>query len=216
MVRVEDLTVRYVRGGRVIEPVSGVSFALARGELGLLYGRSGSGKSSIINVVAGFIKPHRGRVYVAGVEINRLGWGEANRLRRTVIGYAMQQNILLPRSTVLFNIMLPLIIQGASREEAEDKAAGVAEELGIEGLLDAKAYSLSGGEARRVVVARALATGRPLLLLDEPTSNLDEETSLRVWRAIESRRRSGATILVATHDQAGARYADKIIEVSPS
>ncbi len=202
----------YVLGERVVEAVREATFAVPAGSFAVIFGPSGSGKSTVLNIIAGFDRPTRGRVTVYGVELNRLSWRGLAGLRRSMIGYAMQANLVLPRLTVYYNIALPLLIRGLPRDEVEERVVRAARDLGIDHALHRKAYTLSGGELRRLVVARALVVKPKLLLLDEPTSNLDAETAGRVWKTVKAwAEEAGSTIIAATHDATAKGYADRLI-----
>ena len=209
---VERVGRTYVSGGRVVEAVRDATFRVATGSFAVLYGPSGSGKSTILNIIAGFDRPSRGRVVVFGVELGRLSWRGLVRLRRQFIGYAMQANLVLPRSTAYYNIALPLLIRGLDKSEIDDRVRRAARDLRIDHVLERPVYTLSGGELRRLVVARALVARPKLLLLDEPTSNLDSETAEIVWETVKQwARDAGSTIIAATHDATAKKYASKII-----
>ncbi len=209
---VERVERTYVSRGRVVEAVKDATFRVATGSFAALYGPSGSGKSTILNIIAGFDRPTRGRVVVFGVELGSLSWRGLVRLRRQLIGYAMQANLVLPRPTAYYNIALPLLIRGLDESEIDDRVRRAARDLRIDHVLDRPAYTLSGGELRRLVVARALVVRPKLLLLDEPTSNLDSETAELVWETVKRwARNAGSTIIAATHDTTAQKYASKII-----
>ncbi len=209
---VERVKRTYTSGGRVVEAVRDATFRVAAGSFAVLYGPSGSGKSTILNIIAGFDRPTGGRVVVFGVELGRLSWRGLARLRRRLIGYAMQANLVLPRLTAYYNIALPLLIRGTPKSDVEEIVRRVARDLGIDHVLERPAYTLSGGELRRLVVARALVVRPKLLLLDEPTSNLDEETAEAVWETIKRwANNAGSTIIAATHDATAKRHASEII-----
>ncbi len=178
-----------------------ISVLFPSGKVSIVYGPSGSGKSVLLNLIAGFDRPDNGSILIGGVDITSLSWGEMNDFRRRYISYCMQRNVLIPRFKVGLNIALPLIIRGVSYDEALERAHDIAKELDIEYTFDRPAYTLSGGEQRRVVLARALIMDLDIVLLDEPTSNLDEETAEMVREIIlKHYRERRRTMIISTHD----------------
>ncbi len=178
-----------------------VSARFPSGKISVIYGPSGSGKSVLLNLIAGFDRPDEGYIRIDGTDITRLSWSDMNKFRRKYMSYCMQRNILIPRFKVGLNIALPLIIRGVDYDDALKKAYELAEKLGIEYTFDREAYTLSGGEQRRVILARALILDSKILLLDEPTSNMDEETADTVRNVIlESYREAKNTVVISTHD----------------
>jgi putative ABC transport system ATP-binding protein len=212
-IAVERVSRRYVRGRAVVEAVAEASFKLRAGRFGVIYGPSGSGKSTLLNIIAGFLRPSSGRVLVDGLEVSRAPWSSLVRLRREKLSYAMQANLVLPRLSVEYNIALPLMIRGVSSGDALREARSMASELGLGHTIGRPAYTLSGGELRRLVVARSLIANPRIILLDEPTSNMDDETSSMVWSIVRERaREAGATVLAATHDQQGKMIGETLLE----
>ena len=180
--------------------LSGISFALPVGELFVLEGRSGSGKSSLLSVAAGLQAPTAGTVHVMGEPIDARDPGRAAALRARHVGLVFQHLHLLSELTVQENVELPLRLRHEGRAASRARAAELLALFGLEGLADRFPPSLSGGEQQRVAIARALAPRPGLLLVDEPTSSLDRANSVRVGDALRQAAASGAAVLVATHD----------------
>lgn len=202
----------YVRGPERLDVLRGIDLELRAGEIVGLLGPSGSGKSSLLHAAGLLERPTRGAVEIAG----RDGAGQADavrtRLRLLHIGFVYQMPSLLRELTALENVALPRLIAGASRTEANARAAALLGELGLEARCKHTPPQLSGGEQQRVAIARALVNAPSVILADEPTGNLDPETSLRVLDSfltlIRTHRAGG---LIATHDQDLAKRMDRIV-----
>jgi len=210
---VDKVAKNYKTGHGVIWAVKEASFTVSKEDFVVLLGPSGSGKSTVLSIIAGLDRPSQGRVVVAGVDISQASWGELNLMRRRLIGYAPQADIAIMKTNVEFNIALPLFLRGYKKDAALGEARRVAEKLGLGHTVKRFPSTLSGGEFRRLAVARALVVRPTLLLLDEPTSSLDEDTAVRVWSVIdEYHKENRSTVIVATHDKHVLKFATKIIE----
>ncbi|MEM9168660.1 MAG: ABC transporter ATP-binding protein [Pseudomonadota bacterium] len=187
---------------------------LHAGETVALIGPSGSGKSSLLHIAGLLEEPSAGEVYIGGRAASGLNDGERTRLRRDALGFVYQFHHLLPEFTALGNVALPLRIAGRGAAEAQERAAGILEGLGLGERLEHQPSALSGGERQRAAIARALANEPQILLADEPTGNLDPETSGSVFAAlIEAVRGRGLCALVATHDLELAAKMDRALEI---
>ena len=190
------------------------SLRLARGEIVALLGPSGSGKSSLLHVAGLLERPTGGRVLIEGQETGALSDPARTALRRGRIGFVYQFHHLLPEFDALRNIEVPLMMAGRPRAEAERRARGLLEEMGLSARSGHQPAQLSGGEKQRVAIARALANEPALLLADEPTGNLDTETSGRVFDTLLTQIRGrGLAALVATHDRALASRMDRVLTI---
>ncbi len=204
---VENLYVGY--GSRIV--VRGVSFRLGRGEKLVVMGPNGAGKSTLLKAIPRLIEPVKGRIVFDGVDVTSL---DEKRLRlvRARMGYVPQGGTLFPHMRVLDNVALPLrLVRGLSRREAVEKALQYLELMGVADLAERYPAQLSGGQQQRVALARALAMEPDLLLLDEPTANLDEESRREVLQALHRIASLGKSMIVVTHEKDFARrVADRV------
>jgi lipoprotein-releasing system ATP-binding protein len=206
---------RYVGGdGTPIQVLDGVDLDVARGEAVSVIGQSGSGKSTLLHVLGGLDKPDAGEVRLGGRLLNTLGEEGLATLRGTGVGFVFQFHHLLREFTALENVMLPQLIVGVSEREARDRAHELLASVGLEPRMEHTPGQLSGGEQQRVAVARALAN-RPLVLLaDEPSGNLDPDTSERLHdRLFRVCAEEGAAMVLVTHDLGLAARAGRVLRV---
>ncbi|MBQ5336560.1 MAG: ABC transporter ATP-binding protein [Oscillospiraceae bacterium] len=182
-----------------------------KGEMTALAGASGCGKSTLLNILTGMLKPDSGSVLINGTDISKLSEKERTALRGGVIGYMMQKNALLPELTVWQNILFPAY----STKKKPDKkhAEEIAERLSLTSLLGSYPSQISGGEYRRVMLARVLVTEPEIIIADEPTSNLDRESAEIVRDMLKEVNSSGTTVLAASHDPMLLESADRVIDL---
>ena len=197
--------------GRRVDALAGVDLRVDEGELVVLLGRSGAGKSTLLSLIGGLDRPDSGSIHVGGQDVHALRGDELDRFRQRTVGWAFQTAGLLPLLTALENAWLPLALQGRSEKEAIDEARMVLSAVGLAERADHRAYELSGGEQHRVALARALAKAPLLLLADEPTAQLDSETSREITILIRKAADSGTAVLFATHDRAVTEFADRVV-----
>ena len=210
----QDLRRAYAQGSRVIEVLKGATASLYPGEAVALLGPSGAGKSTLLHIAGLLERPDAGAVVIDGVDCVKLGDSERTRMRRAEIGFVYQFHHLLPEFSALENTVLPQLILGLSRGEAEDRARQLLRSLGLEERGDHRPAQLSGGEQQRVALARAVANGPKLLLADEPTGNLDPHTAERVFEQLLSlMRQSGVAALIATHNLELAARMDRTLRL---
>lgn len=194
--------------------LAGVDVDVADGESIAVMGPSGSGKSTLLHCLAGILPPEAGTIVLRGREIGRLGERERSLLRRRHFGFVFQFGQLLAELPAVENVALPSMLLGASRKEATGLARRWLGSLGLAGLEDRRPGELSGGEAQRVAVARALITGPDVVFADEPTGSLDQATGHDVMRILtETTRLAGASLVVVTHDAQVAAWCDRMVEV---
>ncbi len=188
-----------------------ISFSVGKGQLTGLTGASGCGKTTLLNILTGMLRPDSGTVRIDGTDLQTLRGKELSALRSQKIGYMMQGNVLLPDLTVLQNLLIPA--QLAGKKVLPAQAAALAERLNIGNILASYPSEISGGEYRRVMLARILLLDTPVLVADEPTSNLDAESAELVREMLTERREQGVTLLIATHDTLLLDRADAVISM---
>lgn len=216
ILRAEKVTRQYFRqnkGSNVFVAVQGTDFALHSGELIEIIGRSGSGKSTLLNMLAGLLEPTSGAVYLDDTDIYALSDGERSRFRNAHIGVIPQGQTGLHSLTVMENVLLPFMMYGFETG-AEDYAAELLGRVGIADLKNAYPNELSGGEMRRLAIARALVKKPEVLLCDEPTGDLDDENTQAVLRLLRQAADNGTAVLLVTHEKEAAAYADQIYRMN--
>ena len=192
----------------------GASVALARGEILAIMGPSGSGKSTMLHCLAGIFPPDSGEVWFDGRRLDTLSDSERTRLRRTAFGFVFQFGNLVPELTAADNVALPLVLKRIRRKEAYRQATSWLDRLGLAGKGARRTGELSGGEAQRVAVARALALGPRVLFADEPTGSLDSLAGEKVMELLTGlAREQSVTVVLVTHDVRVAAYADRQVLV---
>ena len=203
-------------GSATIRAVDGISIDVPEGEFVALLGASGSGKSSLLNLIAGLDSPSSGSVAVDGKDLGRLSREELAQYRRHVVGMVFQSFNLVPRMSVLENVELPLRFAEVERGKRAELATRSLERVGLAGRLRHRPIELSGGEQQRVALARALVNGPKILLADEPTGNLDSKTGTEVMDLIRKLNHSmRMTVVLVTHEQALAeKYASRLISLA--
>jgi putative ABC transport system ATP-binding protein len=211
---VEKLSLRYP-GGDARPALDGIDLTIGAGEFAVLLGRSGSGKSSLLNIVAGLDRPSGGSVRVAGTELSQLSEPELARWRAVGIGIVFQFYQLLPSLTVAENIMLPMDFAGTiARRLRRPRALALLDQVGIADQADKLPAMLSGGQQQRAAVARSVANDPPLVVADEPTGNLDRASAEAVVGLLVGLAGAGRTILVATHDRDLAARAGRVVQLA--
>jgi len=213
-IRTENLHKAYVLGASAVGALRGIDLSVGRGEFVAVMGPSGCGKTTLLNLVGGIDTPSRGSVWVDGVEISRLGDDALADLRRDRIGYVFQFYNLIPTLTARENVETPMHFGGRPRKERRERAAALLGRVGLLDRADHKPSELSGGEQQRVAIARALANGPALVLLDEPTGDLDSTTGKEIMELLRTlNREEKVTILVATHDPMVAGLSSRVVRL---
>ncbi|MEZ5811538.1 MAG: ABC transporter ATP-binding protein [Rhizobiaceae bacterium] len=208
---------RYRQGPKVLNILDGVDFKLRAGEMVALVAPSGAGKSTLLHVAGLLERPDAGEVVVAGESCGGLGDDARTAKRRNEIGFVYQFHHLLPEFSALENIMLPQLVHGLSKADAATRASQLLDYMKIGDRAEHRPSELSGGEQQRVAIARAVANAPQILLADEPTGNLDPDTSSYVFDALAALvRQSGLAALIATHNHALARRMDRRITLKDS
>ncbi len=212
VLRLAGITRIYHQGTKELVIFRQANLEIYPGELVALVGPSGSGKSTLLHIAGLLEKPDEGDIFVAGHECTAMDDAQLTAVRREDIGFIYQFHHLLPEFTALENIMMPQLINGLDAAEAQERSEQLLAMLGIEERGSHRPAELSGGEQQRVAIARAVANGPRLLLADEPTGNLDPETSDRVYRQLlELARMAGLAAIIATHDMELASKMDRQI-----
>ena len=214
ILQIHGLTRRYAEGGRSRLVLDQVNLEVAEGEFIVLLGKSGSGKSTLLNLISGVDRPDAGQIYIGRTEVTALDERQLTLFRRDHIGIVFQFFNLISTLTVLENITLPAELRGDSRRQAERQGRALLERVGLADRADAFPDRLSGGEQQRVAIARALAREPLLVLADEPTGNLDEETGRAVLALLlELTRDAGKTLVMATHNPEIVPLADRVCRI---
>lgn len=213
VLRCESLCRVYEDGGRTVTVLQDVEFSLAAGEKIAVIGASGSGKSTLLNLLGGLDNPTSGRVLMAGEDLASLGEGELCQLRNRRLGFVYQFHHLLPEFDARENVGMPLLIAGHSRSEAWRKAGDMLDRVGMSHRLDHRPGQLSGGERQRVAIARALVASPDVVLMDEPTGNLDPHSAGQVLELIDELGKESAAFVVVTHDPSIAGQMNRTLEL---
>jgi putative ABC transport system ATP-binding protein len=212
LVRLEGVSKSFAEAGQRHHVLHEASASFAAGEIVALMGKSGSGKSTLLNLISGIDTPDSGQVWIAGQALTSLSEHERTLFRRRSIGFVFQFFNLVPTLSVLENILLPLELNGHSGRQAQQTAHALLEQVGLANRASSYPDRLSGGEQQRIALARALAHDPPLLLADEPTGNLDSETSSQVLELLNRlTRQAGKTLLLVTHSTEVAALADRML-----
>ena len=215
MVIIDNLTKAYRSGTTRQVVFDTLSFSVGKGETVALLGASGSGKTTLLNLVSGIDSPDSGEVWLDGVAVHALAEPERTLLRRRRIGFVFQFFNLIPTLTVGENVALPLELLGDDQHAAQQRANELMAAVGLGGLQQRFPETLSGGEQHRAAIARALAHQPALLLADEPTGNLDEDTGGRMINLLTAlARQQGTTMLLVTHSSLVAQAADRVLRLS--
>jgi putative ABC transport system ATP-binding protein len=209
MLELRKVSKFYGDGASKVIALNGVSLILNKGDFVAIVGPSGSGKSTLLNIIGGLDRISAGEVFIDGQCINKLNENQMVEIRRGKIAYVFQQYHLLPSLTALENVLLPLIFRNDGANP--DKALNILRRVGLEKRVNHKPSELSGGEQQRVAIARALVNDPGLLLADEPTGNMDQETGKGILALFNELNEEGRSIIMVTHDPAIAAYAKETI-----
>ena len=214
LVLLEHLAKDYVSGPTVVRALHDVHLSIAAGEFVAIVGTSGSGKSMLMNIIGCLDRPTRGSYHLAGINVGSRSGDARAIVRNRLIGFVFQGFNLLPRTTALENVELPLVYRGVRRRERRQRALQALDQVGLSTRIHHTPNQLSGGQQQRVAIARALVTEPPLLLADEPTGNLDTRTSYEVLALLQRlNQNAGITVIVVTHETDIAACASRTITV---
>jgi putative ABC transport system ATP-binding protein len=199
--------------GEPVHALDGVTLSISRGSYTAVMGPSGSGKSTLLNLIGCLDTPTEGEVWVNDREVSALSQRARTRVRGQEVGFVFQTFNLMPKLTAAENVALPLVFAGVGRDERADRATDLLEQVGLGDRLDHQPNELSGGQRQRVAIARALANDPAILLADEPTGNLDQETGERIMGLFQRLHDEGNTILMVTHERPVAEHAQRVVHV---
>lgn len=213
VIKLIDLKRHYKVGTEVVKALRTITTNINRNEFVALMGPSGSGKSTLMNIIGCLDTPTSGQYFLNQKDVSSLNDNELAEIRNKEIGFIFQTFNLLPRSTALENVMLPLIYAGYSKSERLERAHEVIESVGLTDRMHHRPNELSGGQRQRVATARALVNKPSIILADEPTGNLDSKTSIEIMGLLEEIHKAGNTIIVVTHEEDIARHSHRIIRL---
>lgn len=214
MIECKNLCKTYINGDVKTQAVCGISFKIKKGEFVAIIGPSGSGKSTLMHILGALDTPTEGEYFLDGKKVSQMSEDELADLRRDKIGFVFQSFNLLPRTTVLRNVMLPLLFSGIPQKERRQRARKALEYAGMEeSKFNSLSNQLSGGQMQRVAIARALVNNPSIIFADEPTGNLDTKTSRIIMEAFRELNKKGHTIIIITHEREVADFANRVIHI---
>lgn len=212
VIKIENLTKVYESGEIAVTALRDVTMTVRQGEFIAIMGASGSGKSTLMNILGCLDRPTEGRYYLEGIDVNEKTDDELSAIRNKKIGFVFQSFNLIPRTTALQNVQLPMIYAKVRAGEREAMALKLLEQVGLSDRAHHLPNELSGGQKQRVAIARALANSPQIILADEPTGNLDSSSSIEIMEIFTRlNRENGNTVIVVTHENDVAEFADRII-----
>jgi putative ABC transport system ATP-binding protein len=211
VIRIEGIRKDYVLGVETVRALRGVDLLIERGDYVAIMGPSGSGKSTLMNVIGCLDTPTAGEYWLNGQAVSKLEDDELAHIRNREIGFVFQTFNLLPRATSLHNVELPLVYAGVPGAERKQRASEMLGRVGLGDRMSHKPTELSGGQRQRVAIARALVNRPAILLADEPTGNLDSQTSAEIMQVFEQLQRDGQTIVLVTHEPDIAEHAHRTV-----
>lgn len=213
MIELNNIEKLYEMGGETVVALDGVSLAIHNGDFTSIMGPSGSGKSTMMNIVGLLDAFDTGEYILNDINIGDYSEREVAGIRNQEIGFIFQSFNLLPRMNLLDNVMLPLIYAGTSLKERQEKALEALDRVGLGDRVEHQPNEISGGQKQRVAIARAIVNEPTVILADEPTGNLDTETSEEIIRIFQELNRDGATIIMVTHEREVAEFSKKIVHL---
>lgn len=213
VIKLEEITRFFSIGSETIKALQGVNLEIFKNEYVALMGPSGSGKSTLMNLLGCLDTPTSGRYLLNDKDVSKMEDDELAEIRNKEIGFVFQTFNLLPRLNALENVALPLIYAGYSKQQREERAKEVLEQVGLKDRMTHKPNELSGGQRQRVAVARALVNKPSIILADEPTGNLDSKTSYEIMALFEEIHKNGNTIIIVTHEEDIALHTNRIVRM---
>jgi putative ABC transport system ATP-binding protein len=213
LLQINNLSKEYTMGENVLRALDGVDLSIERGDYVAITGTSGSGKSTMLNILGCLDRPSSGNYVLNGKDVSQMNPDELAEIRNREIGFIFQSFNLLPRATALDNVMQPLIYRGMSRGERKRAATEALNHVGLGSRMDHLPNQLSGGQRQRVAIARALVTKPSILLADEPTGNLDTRTTVEIMKLFDELHQQRQTIIVVTHEADIAEHCHRIVRL---
>lgn len=213
VIHIRNIIRNFQMGQEIVYVLKGIDLDIKRGEYVAIMGPSGSGKSTLMNLLGCLDTPTSGTYILNGSDVSQMSDDQLAEIRNKEIGFVFQTFNLLPRTTALENVALPMIYAGASKSERTKRAAEVLTSVGLADRMDHKPNELSGGQRQRVAVGRALVNKPSIILADEPTGNLDSKTSLEIMQLFDEIHKAGNTVIVVTHEEDVALRAKRVIRL---
>ena len=213
VIEIENIARHFYVGNETIKALKKIDISIEKNEFVALMGQSGSGKSTLMNILGCLDTPTNGNYHLADKNVSLLNDNSLAEIRNKEIGFVFQSFNLLPKSTALENVMLPLIYSGFDKKERRQKALVALEKVHLSDRVNHRPNELSGGQRQRVAVARALVNNPSIILADEPTGNLDSATSEEIMTLFQKIHKNGNTIIIVTHEEDIAQYAHRIIRL---
>ena len=213
VIHIRNIVRNFQMGQETVYVLRGIDLDIKRGEYVAIMGPSGSGKSTLMNLLGCLDTPTSGTYILNGADVSEMSDDQLAEIRNKEIGFVFQTFNLLPRTTALENVALPMIYAGASKKDRSKRAAEVLTSVGLADRMDHKPNELSGGQRQRVAVGRALVNKPSIILADEPTGNLDSITSLEIMQLFDEIHQSGNTVIVVTHEEDVAKRAKRVIRL---
>ena len=213
VIKIKDIRRDFQLGQEVVKVLKGIDLEIEKGEYVAFMGPSGSGKSTLMNLLGCLDTPTSGSYILNGKDVSQMSDDELAEIRNKEIGFVFQTFNLLPRTTALDNVALPMIYAGKSKEDRNKRAAEVLKNVGLADRMDHKPNQLSGGQRQRVAVGRALVNHPSIILADEPTGNLDSKTSVEIMNLFDEIHAAGNTVILVTHEEDIAEHAHRIIRL---
>ena len=213
LIKITNIKRDFVLGNEIVYVLKGIDLQINKGEYVALMGPSGSGKSTLMNLLGCLDTPTSGTYILNGKDVSQMQDDELAEIRNREIGFVFQTFNLLPRTTALDNVALPMIYAGYSKSERNERATEVLKQVNLADRMDHQPNQLSGGQRQRVAVARALVNKPSIILADEPTGNLDSKTSVEIMKLFGDIHASGNTVILVTHEEEIAAYANRVIRL---
>ncbi|MCH9661815.1 MAG: ABC transporter ATP-binding protein [Bacteroidetes bacterium] len=213
VIKIRDIIRDFPLGQEVVHVLKGIDLDIEKGEYVALMGPSGSGKSTLMNLLGCLDTPTAGSYMLNGKDVSSMSDDQLAEIRNTEIGFVFQTFNLLPRTTALENVALPMIYAGASKSMRNKRAEEVLTDVGLADRMDHKPNQLSGGQRQRVAVGRALVNKPSIILADEPTGNLDSKTSVEIMKLFDDIHAAGNTVILVTHEEDIAEHAHRVIRL---